>query len=461
MKFSFITYLIGLVTISAVISTIGTGCAQIGMPTGGTKDTIPPTLVSANPTNKAINFTGNKITLTFNEYVEVQEAQANVLVSPLPKKNPEINYKLKTVTVKLKDTLQPNTTYSINFGNAIKDINEGNPLSNFTYVFSTGATIDSLTLMGKVILAETGKTDSTFIAMLYRNANDSSVQKTKPDYIAKLNGNGSFTFVNLPAGNFKLYALKDGDGGKTYNSKIEPFAFLNTDISTEAVNDTILLNAFVQEKEDKKTATPTKSADKKLRYTLPQDATQDLLTPYIIQFNKPLKKAELNKLLLLDTNYKAITTATFSLDSTSKVLSIINKWKEAEQYKFILNKDDFADSANVSLAKTDTIKITAKKESDYGNVVLRFKNIDVAKNQVLQFVVGDEIKQSFAITAAEWSNKLFTPGEYELRILYDINKNGKWDTGNYNKKQQPEKVITLPQKLSIKANWDNERDIEL
>ena len=129
------------------------------------------------------------------------------------------------------------------------DNNEGNPLKDFTYVFSTGNTIDSLTLSGKVIIAETGKADSTIIAMLYRNADDSAVQKRKPDYIARLNGDGSFNFINLPAGNFKIYALKDGDGGKTYNSKKELFAFADAAITVSAKTEPVLLYASAEEKE--------------------------------------------------------------------------------------------------------------------------------------------------------------------------------------------------------------------
>ena len=106
MKFSFFYYLVSLAFILILINLLGTGCAQIGMPTGGQKDTIAPILISASPQLKTLNFSANKITLTFNEYIEVKEAQTNILVSPFPKKNPEINYRLKTVTVKLKDTLQ-------------------------------------------------------------------------------------------------------------------------------------------------------------------------------------------------------------------------------------------------------------------------------------------------------------------------------------------------------------------
>ena len=131
------------------------------------------------------------------------------------------------------------------------------------------------------------------------------------------------------------------------------------------------------------------------------------------------------------------------------------------QYRFILDTTAVSDSADTHLAKTDTIKFTAKKTEDYGNVVLRFSNLDLAKHPVLHFVQGDEVKESYPLTGMEWSNKLMNPGDYDIRILFDDNQNGKWDTGDYSKKLQPEKAITLTQKLSVRANWDNEREIKL
>ena len=130
-------------------------------------------------------------------------------------------------------------------------------------------------------------------------------------------------------------------------------------------------------------------------------------------------------------------------------------------YRLIIDPTALADSSGNSIAKTDTLRFTTKKESDYGNLVLRFSNLDLTKHPVLQFVQGEELKGSYAITTNEWSKKLFSPGEYDIRILYDTNNNGKWDAGNYSKKIQPERVISLPQKLSVRANWDNERDIKL
>ncbi len=465
MRFSTILYSFIFISVIAVVVTGGSGCAQIGAPTGGPRDTIPPRLLKASPALNSTGFTGNKVTLTFNEYINLDDVQGNVIISPLQKNSPAINFKLKTVTVKLKDSLLPNTTYSINFGNAIKDNNEGNPVKDFTYVFSTGSTIDSLQLAGKVILAETGKTDSTMFAMLYRNVDDSAVQKRKPDYIAKLKGDGTFRFKNLSAGKYKIYALKDGDGGKTYNSKAELFAFADHDIVVGASNEPVTIYASAEEKDSRNLPTTTVKVlpgDKKLKYTTAVALQgQELTDALELSFNHPLRKFDSSKIILTDTNYNLIKPVQFIIDSSRKKIMLSVKWQEDTKYRLIVNSAVATDSAGNSLTKSDTIHFTSKKETDYGNVVLRFTRLDLSKHPVLQIVTGDEVKFSFPLTSVEWSKKMFKPGEYEMRILYDDNGNGKWDPGHYSKKIQPEKAITLPQKLSVKANWDNEQDIKL
>lgn len=463
MRSTHIFFTLVIVSVLYILAISNAGCAQIGSPTGGPRDSIPPRLSSASPKLYSTQVKGNKITLTFDEYVNLKEVQTNVLISPYPKKSPTVDYKLKTVTVKLRDSLLPNTTYSINFGDAIIDNNEGNPLKNFTYVFSTGSKIDSLKLSGKVLIAETGKSDSTLIAMLYRNMADSAVQKNKPDYIARLDSGGNFTFINLPPGIFKVYALKDGDGGKTYNSKKELFAFADTTISVTDNTAPVILFASALEKETR-TITKTKplGADKRLKYTFPATSQfQDLLTPFELSFNKPLKKFDTSKLILMDTNYKPVPAAHWSIDSNRTKIFLTCKWQDDMPYRLIMDTTAVSDSSDKSIAKADTLRFITKKESDYGNVVLRFSNLDLTKHPVLQFLQGEEVTESYALTAMDWSKKLMNPGEYEIRILFDDNKNGKWDPGNYSKKLQPEKAITLPKKLGIRANWDNERDIKL
>ena len=119
------------------------GCAQIVSPTGGVRDSCPPKLVNANPKSGTTNFKGNKITLDFDEYIELADVRQNLLVSPSPKTDPNVDYKLRTVTIKLRDTLEPNTTYTINLGNAIKELNEGSQLKKCTYDFHNDDRVDA------------------------------------------------------------------------------------------------------------------------------------------------------------------------------------------------------------------------------------------------------------------------------------------------------------------------------
>ncbi len=463
MKYTYIIFSLCIISLLYIFAISNTGCAQIAMPTGGPRDSIAPKLISASPKLNSTNVTPNKIILTFNEYVDLKEAQTNLLISPFSKKSPAVDFKLKTITVTLIDSLLPNTTYSINFGNTIVDNNEGNPLKDFTYIFSTGNKIDSLTLFGKVIIAETGKADSTLIAMLYHITDDSAVQKYKPDYIAKLHGDGSFSFVNLPMGKFKLYALKDNDGGKTYNSKKELFAFADSVIMISEKTESLVLYASATEKE--KGITPVVKSiikPKKLIYTLPAGLQKhDLLSPFELHFNNPLKIFDSDKLILRDTNYKQISSTVWTIDSSRTKIKLTTKWQEATNYQLIIDNTALLDSADNKLAKLDTIRFATKQQSDYGNVVLRFSNIDLTKHPILQLVQSEEVKKAYPLTAMDWSNKFINPGEYDIRILFDINNNGVWDQGDYSKKLQPEKVIPISKKLSVRADWDNELDIKL
>src|SRR5882757_9886988 len=157
-----------------IISVLGnTGCANIVPPLGGPRDTIPPRLLYVIPRDSSKSLTPTKIIFNFDEYIDPKDVRTELIVSPLPKTEPLVDARLRILTVRIKDTLQPNTTYSFNFGNAIRDVNEGNILKNFTYVFSTGDHIDAGELSGNVYLAASGKIDTTLIAMLHRKFDNS------------------------------------------------------------------------------------------------------------------------------------------------------------------------------------------------------------------------------------------------------------------------------------------------
>ena len=437
-------------------------CAQIGVPTGGARDTTAPVFVKANPPIRSTDFSGNNIQLTFDEYVDVQDLQQHLFVSPSPKSQPIVRHNLRTVTIKLQDTLLPNTTYSIQFGNAIRDINEGNILKNFTYVFSTGKSIDSLSIMGKVTLAENGKTDSTLLVMLYRDAPDSAVKTRRPDYATRLDGAGLFRFNNLPAVSFKLYALKDGDGNRFYNAGTELFAFLGAPISAAENPTPVELFAYATSKPVATSAAASKTPEKKLRYTNNIiGGSQDLFSPVVLTFNNPIQSFLKDSLRLLDTAFRDIPNVQFVLDSTRRKLDVQGDWKAGQAVSLCLPTGAFVDSAGNQLAKNDTLRFSIKNNSDYGSLKIRFGNLDMSKKPVLLFMDGDAVRWSYTLLRDTWKKDMVLPGEYEVRILYDENGNGVWDAGDYGQKKQPERAITLPEKIQVRANWDTERTFDL
>lgn len=453
-------FILAILLLSKIL-VLTSGCAQIMAPTGGTRDSLPPELVSANPELNTTNFKGNRITLDFNEYIQLINTRENLLVTPTPKIDPYVDYKLRSIIIKLKDTLEPNTTYAINLGNAVADLNESNPYKNFTYVFSTGPVIDSAKFSGKVELAETGKADSTLIVMLYKDLDDSAVIKQKPRYISKLDSAGNFRFRNLAPGTYHVFALKDGDGSKTYNSKSELFAFADSAINVKDSTSPVTMFAYGEEREPPvKKLTP--AADKKLKFSakVPTEK-QDILTDLVLEFNNPLKNFDSSKILLSDTLNNVFKTAIVTIDTpANKIVHIKYKWQENSDYELIIPQILSTDSST-ALSKPDTIRFETKKESEYGSIKLTFKNFDKSKNPVLQFVTNNAVVDSVSLTSNQWSAKLFRPAEYELRILFDDNKDGTWTPGNYILRKQPEKVFTINKKINIKANWDNETDIEL
>ncbi|MEO6637532.1 MAG: Ig-like domain-containing protein [Ginsengibacter sp.] len=454
---------IGAACLIYLMTIIGSSCAQIGAPTGGPRDTLPPILIDASPPNNTTNFQGDRITLTFDEYIQLQNVQQNLLVSPNPRIVPNVNYKLKEVSIKLRDTLEPNTTYSIDFGNSIQDINENNPYRNFSYVFSTGSYIDSLEFSGNVLIAETGKADSTLIVLLYKDLDDSAVLKNKPRYIARLDAKGNFKFKNLAGGSYNVFALKDESGQKYYNNKTGLFAFADSAIQVSSDSASINLFAYAEEKPAvTANTTSTGSADKVLKVTSSlSSGTQDILTPLTLSFNNKLKDFDSAKILLTDTLDNPYKPITVELDSTGKKIIIVNKWQDNFSYKLVIPVDFATDTLGTALLKADTILFKTKKESDYGTLKLNFTNLEKFVHPVLQFVTNNEIVNSYLLASSKFSIALISPGDYDLRILDDTNQNGIWDTGSYELKKQPEKVYSFPQKINIRANWDNEKDIAL
>lgn len=441
----------------------GGSCANIIPPSGGPRDTLPPRLINATPPDSTRNFKGNKIILSFDEYVDLQDIQNNLLFTPTFENNPLIEAKGKTLTVKFRDSLEAATTYILNFGNAIKDINEGNVLKNFVYIFSTGTALDSLTLSGKVVLAQTGGIDSTLIVILHKNLEDSAVINKRPQYVSRLDASGSFHFYNLPPGTFAIYALGDAGLSRRYQNKNQFFAFKNTPVIIGANDTAVTLYAYRETLPNNLVAPGgvqkgLGKTDRRLIFTTNLTTNQlDLLNDLILNFPVPLRSFDSSKIALTTDSAFTSTPYTVTLDSTKKELRIGTQWKEDTRYNLVLNSNFAEDTSGKKLLKSDTLFFSTKKASEYGSLSIRLKNIDLSKNPVLQFVQNGQVVFAAPVPSGVFSKNRFLPGDYELRILYDTNGNGKWDTGHFfGTKRQPELVHTLEQKITVKPAWDNE-----
>jgi hypothetical protein len=198
------------------------GCATPGAPTGGPVDRTAPQVVKFEPEKLSRNFEGKVIKIYFDEWVEVKDAQRQVIISPPVDPMPDIVARKDELTIRFKGDLKPNTTYSVFFGDAIKDMKEGNAASNIQYVFSTGPEIDSLEISGKVIIPEGEKLPENSFVMLYESEDDSIVSKERPLYAVKLKETETtFLFSYLPAKTFKLVALSDNNRNFLYDLPTE------------------------------------------------------------------------------------------------------------------------------------------------------------------------------------------------------------------------------------------------
>ena len=224
-------------------------CAQILNPGGGAKDTTAPRVVKYIPDSAAINFKGKEINIAFDEYIQLRDLNSQLIVSPPLETQPEVKLvKNKIINLEFKEPLKDNTTYTINFGNAIADITEGNVKENFQYVFSTGSFIDSLSLTGSVMYAQDLKTEKNVLVMLYSDFSDSVVFKRKPDYFGKTKADGSFQINNIRSGKYKVVALKDEDGNFVYTPAAEYFAFADSLVDLTK-NKKVNLHLFKEEEQ--------------------------------------------------------------------------------------------------------------------------------------------------------------------------------------------------------------------
>lgn len=502
-------------------------------PTGGEKDILPPVVTNAKPENGSTNFDAKEIVITFDEYIQLGTISEELNVSPPLKYKPDITIKGKGLSIKLKDTLAENTTYTFSFGNAIKDNNEGNILENFTYAFSTGNVIDSLSASGIVLDAFSIEPKEKFLVMLYDKVGDSIPYKELPRYITRTSKGGDFQFQNLKAGSYSLFALEDKNRNNKFDQANETIAFRKELLVLKGDTSGLKLYSFLEDKTkqylakntydkgkltlifnrptQKTEITPLDASFKNQWYIKEQSKEGDTISYlFLISDSTSFKaevradtsapdtlelkvntKKELDSLLkpttsvpsssfniskplrlkfptplkvwdpLLITLTKDSIPIPFELkvvDSSAKIVEITTQLKEATTYQIQVLPKAFVD---VYARTTDTLtsKFTTTELKDYGNLSVTIQSLDSANldaPMILQLINSQKkiIKEDRVTNGSTVEFKYLDAGNYALKVIFDSNRNGKWDTGDYIIQQSPEKTALYEGEIVIRSNWD-------
>ena len=200
-------------------------CAKMGQPDGGWYDETPPAIVRTSPADQGVNIKAKKINIYFNEYIQVDNPTEKVVISPPQIELAEIKPSGKKIEVELKDSLKPNTTYTIDFSDAISDNNENNPLGNYTFTFSTGDHIDTMQVAGYVLNAENLEPIKGILVGLYNNLSDTIFTKEPMLRVSRTDSRGHFVIKGVAPGDYRIYALQDADNNYYFNQKSEQLAF--------------------------------------------------------------------------------------------------------------------------------------------------------------------------------------------------------------------------------------------
>ena len=517
-----------------IIILVSYQCAQRGNPTGGPKDITAPELTRAEPPNMTTNFKGQKIRLYFNELVKLKDIQKQLIISPPLKNSPvlsPIGNANKYVEITIKDTLAPNTTYTLNFGQGIVDNNEENPKSFFTYVFSTGDYIDSLELKGVVKDAFNKKPDDFISVMLYKidtSYTDSTIYKRPPNYITNtLDSAIIFKLNNLKEGKYALFGVKDAGNNNLFDQKTDKIAFVKDTINLPT--DSIYLLTLFKEIPDYSVAVPTMEASNKISFgyygegsdisintlteipdtvktIITKERDKDTLnfwfTPYEmdsliftltneklkvrdtfkvksrkvafdslkismsqngnIEFDKPISllsntpliRFDSTKIKLMDKDSIEIAV-NVKLDSLRNLLNFDFKIDPDQNYRMELIPGavtDFFETTNDSVA----FSFKTKSLADYGNLTLNLNGNSIVYPIIVQLTneKGEFQREIYATEPQVYTFDNLNPGKYQARVIFDLNGNGKWDTGNLLKKIQPEKISYYPALIELRANWE-------
>lgn len=528
----FLFFLIALVVYS---------CAVQQRPQGGPKDHDPPKLLKATPPNLTHNFTAKEIKLDFDEYFKLNNQYQEITVFPAPDKNPDYKVRSKSLIIELKDTLQKNTTYVINFGKAIGDVNENNVLKNFTYVFSSGNHIDSLTMAGTVTNNETQLKEKDVTVMLFTLKQDSLLfGKKKPSLYTTTDSVGNFKLSNLKEGVYKIYALKEKTPDKVYDNDDELIAFSTNVINFTRDTSTINLKLFKQTPEKYRLTEkifqndgsmqfifnkPLTRPSVKILYPDGLDAqkivdvspTKDTLviysknmdfdsvslafsdnnkrldTTYLrkgrkesfnrnltfrygttltnqlrsgtdlkVYTNMPIENFEPTLMGLKEDSNLVKFAAVKDTGSAGKSFSIKYTWKPKAAYQLVLQEGAITDIYG-DKNKLQVKKFSIAPADSYTNLQLKVNVPDTSRYYVVELLneQGKPVRSDVIKQKATLSYRNIYVGKFRLRVIYDDNKNGKWDSGSIKERRQPENIWAYSKVFVLRPNWDTEETVDV
>ncbi|WP_244518695.1 Ig-like domain-containing protein [Parapedobacter composti] len=524
----------------AVLFSLSWQCASIQRPTGGPKDSIPPKVLKETPPNLTRNFDAEKIVIEFDEYIKLKDQFKEISVSPDTEQPVNPRVRRKTIEITVPDSLEENTTYTINFGKAIGDFNEGNPLINYSYVFSTGDIIDSLTVSGSVINALTKLPEKDITVMLIPTRQDSIFGKRKANIFTRTDTAGTFMLRNLREDVYRIYALKEENNDRIYNSPTESIGFLNDSIVLNKDTSGILLETFVgiprefrlmdrkiepngklilafNKPLDRPGITITHPAaldeDKIVEYTATRDSatvwlnnlTFDSLKVSILNadtlldsvtlrrgrndkydrdFNiadnltgnkvtrvnhlqltagSPVQSIDRSKIVLMEDSVPRTNYQLAKDTSANRRYVLRYNWRPKRDYQLTIEEGAFSGyfgDKNKELSKTFTMDDAA----NFGDIILKVNLPDTSHQYLVQLINEkmDVVHRSVPITASQSIPfRQFPGGKYTLRVVYDTNNNGKWDTGDVYEKRQPERIWYIGKTFMIRANWEQEETVNV
>ena len=388
-------------------------CAKRGSITGGLKDTLAPVLKSSIPKNFSTDFKGDEIILTFDEYVKLKNTNKQLIISPPMKNQPIITptSTSKFINIKIQDTLQPNTTYSFNFGQSITDNNEGNPLNQFKYIFSTGPHIDSLSLSGRIKDAYNKSVDNFVSVMMYEvndTFKDSIIYKETPRYITNtLDSLQTFKLENLKAGKYLLLALKDKGNNNKYNPKDDKIGFIKHYITIP--NDTLFEIELFKETLPLKALKPIQVSGN--RFLIPYEGKQNfkISKPKIVLKNKneilETIVTEFPKKDSLQVWFKPIKTDSLSLE--------IGKDNQKKDFT-IKVKDQKKDTLNITAIQNGIIHFRDRFTLESATPLVKFDKTKI------KLVNKDSIAVDFTTEYNEFEQKLYVDFKKEPSQKYNF-----------------------------------------